>query len=518
MIPGPVLVAIGLLIFVFMLAYAITRLIRVVAPNEALIISGRGKVIPVNGGSAMVLPIVQKAGKLNTSLRTLDVPAIDVMTRDKVPINIDALVQCKIGTQPEELLSAAERFLGKSEEQVDDMIKDALVAFLRTIVSTMDAIPLYQDQASFVEKVTELAKKDLGAQGVVIDNFLISKIHDQNEYFISLGREEIAQKKQAADIAVAKASQATREAVAQAEQAAKKAEIESLQNQAEFEKDKDLKIAEFKQATETANADAEMAREIRTADLKKNLAVNEGAAEVARQQQQVLVQEQAILVADKREEAETVIPAKRRAEAAVLEAKGASDAMAASAEGEATRKTKIADAEAAATRATRTANADGIRAEGEAEGAAKKAQLLGEAEGERQLAEARAGENEVNFRLEVVKEVVKGYTEVGKAAAAGMGEFGKNAKFTEISSGGNGSGGGLVNAAGRLPEMLTRANGAAQSLFGVDLGQMIGGFMNDVRGKTNGNGAHANGESPATEAEPVAVAASSDSDESEPTA
>jgi flotillin len=515
--------AIGLTIALVLLAVffvvMVKQLNQIVSPDEALIISGRHGFRHVTGGGTIVMPIIEKAQRMYIGLRTLDVQVTDVLSKNRVPINVDATIQYKIGHDEEKIKNAARRFLGKKPEDVDEAMHRIFNGHLRTIIARLDAVEVFQDQEAFATQVVKLSQNDLGPLGLIVDSFVITRIHDANNYYSSLGAEEIANVLRNAQVARAIADRETRERRAEEELAARQSEIKAQTQQAEADRTFNVQTAGYKQEAETARATAEMAFQLKQAEIEQELALKNGAVEVERRKQEALAQEQAIDVAKQRTQAEVVVPANAEREATVARATAAAEARTIQAQAEATATKVTAEATAEQTRATRTAEAAGIEATGLATASAKRAQLLAEAEGEKKLAEARAANDSVNLQLELARIEANVRTEVGRAAADAMGKVGANTRIVQFSGGNsqNGSGNGIGNALfdtiGRIPEAMSQLNAKVDALSGRSASEWIDGAVQTMRGKTGALSRLANGDNQRSNTSPTVLSAALERDE-----
>lgn len=482
------LLVIGIAILALLITVmTIARWYKKTSPDVAMIISGRGsRPRIVVGGGTLVLPILEQIGTVSLENRTITVQVKGVLSQEAVPVNVEAVVQVKIGGDEEQIRAAAARFLGKTADEIHGTILDTLGGHLRAIIAKMTAEEVFKDREGFAKKVLELSAEELARLGFVIDSFVIREISDDNGYYESLGRQQIANVKRDADIATAEADRETREKVAAAARSAQEAELQAETLVAAATKDRDVKTSGFKTESEHARADAEVAFPLQAAARQRELAEAEGQVAVVREEQAAAAARVAVQVAEQRQEAEIVIPAKAARSALVEQAEGQASAVKAA-----------AGAEAERIRVTRTAQADGIKAEGTAEAEVVKAKLLGQAEGEQQLAEARSSQEEVNFRLDAIRIMADAKVKIGEAVAMGMNELGKGMKIVQFSGGNNGSGGGnaLVNGIRGLPGLLAEVDASADALFGVSIGSLL-------RGKFGGknNGAAADDEEPAAAA------------------
>src|SRR5512133_2662148 len=117
MIPnvGGVLIIASLIVLAFLLLILMmARMFRKVGPNQALIVFGFGGTRIVQGGGAVVLPMVQNCQELSLELMSFDVaPQQDLYTQQGVAVTVEAVAQIKVKSDPESIKTAAEQFLSK---------------------------------------------------------------------------------------------------------------------------------------------------------------------------------------------------------------------------------------------------------------------------------------------------------------------------------------------------------------------------------------------------------------------
>jgi flotillin len=93
-------------------------------PNEALVVSGccHRKPLLVPGGRAFVWPGIQYVQRISLNVMTLKVTSTHVNSVQGVPISVTGIAQVKIQAQNEEmLLAACEQFLGKTEDEIQQV-------------------------------------------------------------------------------------------------------------------------------------------------------------------------------------------------------------------------------------------------------------------------------------------------------------------------------------------------------------------------------------------------------------
>lgn len=372
---GIVVVVLVLALIIFLATHRKTAM-----PNEVIIISGafisgkhaysdtnNNKVKLITNGGSFILPILQQWDSLSLNTRTLEVETPEVYTQQGVPVRVNGTVVIKIGSTQDEIATAAEQFLGKSEEQINGEGINIVEGHLRAILGTLTVEDIYKNRDAFASKVLDIASSDLAKMGLQIVSFTIKDIKDPNGYLDALGQKQIAEVKKNADIAKAEAEKETRIQTALAHKEAEQQEIQRSTEIADAKRENEVKLADFNQQQETAKALAQ--KEIINAQMEakqlqkeKDIELAEKDAELQDKTLRATVYKQADA---ERYAAETKAAADKAAAIANAEAEQRMVELAADAKA---HQVKVdGESQAEATRAIGEANASRIRAEGVAE-------------------------------------------------------------------------------------------------------------------------------------------------------
>ncbi|MHB8612146.1 MAG: flotillin family protein [Candidatus Dormibacteraceae bacterium] len=434
---SPFLVVTGVVILILILAFVASRY-KVAGANEAIIVAGsrgakvrdeHGRVVStpgdkgvkvVVGGGTIVMPLLNRIGRLKLTARQINVQLSDAVTSQGIKVQVQGVATFKIGRDVESLRNAAERFLDAKPEQVDSIVKNVLEGSLRSIVGTLTIEELIRDRQKLLQQVQDAAKGDLATSGLQIDAFTIQSFSDESNYIELLGQQSV--------------STVTRDArmvKATTDQEAAVREAESQQIKINAGRDVALREAETK--TQVAAAQAR-------ADQAGPLAQAEAQQEVVRKQTEL-----AQLEADRKEKellSSTVKPAAAEAQAVIARAEGDKRARIASAE---------ADAET--TRLEGGAEAQIVLTKGEAEAKA----LAMRADAYKQFNEAA-----------IIQTVLAALPEIVRAAAEPMGHIDS---LTVMSA--DGASDIVKNATRAMIESTT----AIKGLTGLDVPNLIGGAL-----------------------------------------
>jgi flotillin len=476
---------VALVIAFFAVIVFVSKRIRRVPPNQALVIVGRGagrkeaagtgqKV--VIGGRTFVWPILQQGFPISLEQRQIGI-TVEGVDKNRIKIAIKASINFKVRGDEEGVRRAAQRFLSQ-QEALTDIIKESLEGSLRSIVGDMTIEQIISDRKGLSDRVVESTKVDLSEQGLQVDLLNISDISTPgSEYLANLGRAEAARARQSAEVSEVEAARAS-----------EFASIEAAEQIAERQKALDLKKAVIKAETDRAQAEADAAGKLARAEQDRLVA----------QQEREALAEQA-RVTQERLDIEVRKPAEAKAYAEVQEANARRDAANAATEADAFKRTTIAeankraalqDAEAAAEAVRRAgeaerdrqiANAMGLRAEGEAQAAATEATGRAEAAATDAKAEALKKYGEAAL----VQELIERLPEIVRAAAEPIASI---QGMTVVSTDG-------ASALTRnVAAVLGEGQGVVKQLTGVDINQLIAGIagakLDDVPAASNGAPTH----------------------------
>src|SRR5215210_3766515 len=372
-------VVVGLVVVVLAALAVLASMFRKVGPNQALIVYGLGGTNVVKGGGAVVWPLVQSARGLSLELMSFDVaPTQDLYTSQGVAVNVEAVTQIKVKSDPVSILTASEQFLNKEPAERENLIRLVMEGHLRGIVGQLTVEQIVKEPEMVADRMRSNVAADVSKMGLEVISFTIREVRDNNEYIMNMGRPDVALIRRAADIATAKAdrdtaikrAQATREskiAESVAEQEKVIAETASQTRQAEAVRDLDLKRAEYVASVQAQQAAADKAYEIQTAVQQQKVTEEQVRIEQVRKQGEIAVQEAEI----QRREKELIATVLRAAEIerkrieTLAEANRQRQVLEATGQAEAVRLQGQADAEV--TRVRGTAEAEILRAKGEAE-------------------------------------------------------------------------------------------------------------------------------------------------------
>ncbi|MFN4218967.1 MAG: SPFH domain-containing protein, partial [Candidatus Bipolaricaulia bacterium] len=173
----PFLLVLVALIVLVVVMTAVRNYIKV-PPNKVAVFYGRkhrtpdGKVIGfrlVTGGAALKWPVVENVTYLDLTIFPIDLEVRDMPNKDGVLVSAQAVANVKIRNDQESLVAAAERFLGRSLEDIKQIAYKNLEGHLRSIIGRLTVEEIVRDRAKFNQEVLTEAAADLAKIGLGVD-------------------------------------------------------------------------------------------------------------------------------------------------------------------------------------------------------------------------------------------------------------------------------------------------------------------------------------------------------------
>lgn len=192
----------------------------------------------VHGGAAFIWPVFQSFSFLDLKPISIECNLTNALSKQNIRVDVPCRFTVGISTEPENMTNAAERLLGLSIENIQNIATDILFGQLRLVIATMDIEEINSDRDKFLANVSMNVEAELKKIGLKLINVNVTDIRDESGYIEALGKE-----------AAAKAINDAKKSVAEQNRFG---EI----GKAEADRDKDIRIAETLRDTRICTADA----------------------------------------------------------------------------------------------------------------------------------------------------------------------------------------------------------------------------------------------------------------------
>ena len=413
----------------------------------------------IHGGGAFVWPVIQDYAYLDLRPLSIEANLTNALSRQNIRVDVPCRFTIAISTEHENMNAAAERLLGLSPEQIQELAKDILFGQLRLVIATMTIEEINSDRDKFLENISKNVDSELKKIGLKLINVNVTDIKDESGYIEALGKEAAAKAINEAKISVAEQEKIgeTGKALADREKDTQIAETHRDRDVkiAITQKDKEISIAEAKKFESIGKAEADRDSRIKISEANALAIRGENEAKIAIANSEALRREK------EAESLRIAISAEKVQQAKALEEAYSAEEKAETARSERERATQVANiivpaeidkqraiieaqAEAERLREKAKGEADAIYAKMEAEAKGLFQILTKQAEGYKDVVSAAGGDPTKAFQLlliEKLPELVKTQVEAVKNIKidkitvwdSGKGEDGNNSTANFVS-------------------------------------------------------------------------------------
>jgi len=453
-----------------------------VGPNEVLIISGRGTQVldsttaktyrrtfrVVRGGGTFIWPVLERTDRLSLELMTIEIVTPNVYTLQGVPVTVDGVAQVKIGSDDVSIVTAAEQFLSKKTDQIQNVALQTLEGHLRAIVGAMTVEEIYKDRDKFAQRVQEVSALDMKNMGLTIVSFTIKNIHDEQGYLDALGQARIAEVKRDATIGQANAQRDATIQSAVARQEGETAKFMAETKIAEAQKNYSVQKAAYDAMVNQKKAEAELAYPLQQNITNQRVKEEEVQVAVVEKRKQIEVQEQEVM----RREKELDATVRKPAEAEQFRIRTLAEAKKYQLEVE-------AEGQSSAARSLGKGEGDGNKARGLAQADVISAQGLAEA-----LATSKKAEAWQQYtQAAILQQILDKLPALASAIAQPLS---KTEKIVIINSGGDGASGvGASRVTQDVANTMSQIPAVVEALTGLNMINLLKNLPG-VNAATNG--------------------------------
>jgi flotillin len=184
------------------LVLVMKSLLRIARPHQALVFSGKSRLSAdgtrlgyhvVQGGQrGFYVPVLQRVDLMDMRLIPIDVRVTNAYSKGNIPLQIHAIANVKMHSDPQFIGNAIERFLGRSPKEVSQVAQQTLEGALREVLAQLTPEEVNEDRLKFADRLADNAEDDLNKLGLRLDTLKIQNVSDETGYLDSLGRPQIA--------------------------------------------------------------------------------------------------------------------------------------------------------------------------------------------------------------------------------------------------------------------------------------------------------------------------------------
>ncbi len=374
----------------------------------------------VHGGGAFIWPVIQDFAFLDLKPLSIEANLTNALSRQNIRVDVPCRFTIAISTEADSMNTAAERLLGLSSEQIQELAKDILFGQLRLVIATMTIEEINSDRDKFLDNISKNVDSELKKIGLKLINVNVTDIKDESGYIEALGKEAAAKAINEAKISVAEQEKIgeTGKALADREKDTQIAETHRDRDVkiAITQKDKEISIATAVKDETIGKAEAQRDTRVKTSEANAIAIKGENEAKIAIANSEALRREK------EAESLRIAITAEKVQQAKALEESYVAEQKAELARSERERSTQIAnivipaeiakqraiiEAQAAAEtiRENAKGEADAIFAKMEAEAKGLFEILTKQAEGYKEVVAAAGGDPNKAFQLLLIEKL-----------------------------------------------------------------------------------------------------------------
>ena len=386
----------------------------------------------VHGGGAFIWPVIQDFAFLDLKPLSIEANLTNALSRQNIRVDVPCRFTIAISTESDSMNSAAERLLGLTSEQIQELAKDILFGQLRLVIATMTIEEINSDRDKFLDNISKNVDSELKKIGLKLINVNVTDIRDESGYIEALGKEAAAKAINEAKISVAEQDKIgeTGKALADREKDTQIADTHRDRDVkiAITQKDKEISIATAVRDETIGKAEAQKDTRIKTSEANAVAIKGENEAKIAIAQSEANRREKEAealriaLASEKVQQAKALeesYEAERKAELARSERERSTQIANIVVPAEIAKQRAIIEAQAAAEtiRVNAKGEADAIFAKMEAEAKGLFEILTKQAEGYKEVVAAAGGDPNKAFQLlliEKLPELVKTQVEAVK--------------------------------------------------------------------------------------------------------
>ncbi|MCH2580815.1 MAG: flotillin family protein, partial [Planctomycetes bacterium] len=430
----------------------------------------------IHGGAAFVWPMIQAYQFLDLTPIPIDIKLEGALSQQNIRINTPSTFTVGIATEKGLMENAAERLLGLSLNDIQNLAQDIIFGQMRVVIATMPIEEINAARAKLIANISNGVEVELRKVGIRLINVNIQDVTDESGYIDALGKDAAARAINDAKVLVAQKERDGEIGKAQAEREQRVEVSSAMATATEGENRAKITVANSDADRRKQEAEAERiataAEKVQAAEALGEAYASEETAERIRAKKEQATQY-----------ANIVVPA----------------------EIEKARIETLAEAEAEKTRRIKQGQADGLKSMMDAEALGLMAILQKKAQGLGDIVQACTGDPQMAMMMiteqlpKLVEEQVKAISNL-KIDSVTVWDGGSNGGKTQTADFLSGLVGSLPplhsitkNVGLELPEYLGKMNGQSETTPPKDSGPGGGSGSGSGSSSSGGGGSESSG-------------------------
>jgi regulator of protease activity HflC (stomatin/prohibitin superfamily) len=177
---------------IFVIAFFLIQGIKVIPEYERGVVFTLGKFTGIRKpGLSILIPIIQKMQRVDMRLATAEVPRQEVMTKDNIPMLVNAVVYFKV-IDPEAVIIKIEDYIFA--------IRQYTQAALRDVIGNNEMDTVLMERLQIAEAIREIVDAETSDWGVDIESIKIQELELPAEMKRAMARQAEAERERRATI------------------------------------------------------------------------------------------------------------------------------------------------------------------------------------------------------------------------------------------------------------------------------------------------------------------------------
>ncbi|MFH1843208.1 MAG: SPFH domain-containing protein [bacterium] len=157
----------------------------------------------IHGGATFIWPIMQDHAFLDLTPIPIEIKLEGALSLQNIRVNTPSTFTVGISTEPGIMQNAAERLLGLTLTNIQELARDIIFGQMRVVIATMSIEDINADREQLIDNITKGVEGELQKVGLRLINVNIQDITDESGYIEALGKEAAARAINEAKIKVA---------------------------------------------------------------------------------------------------------------------------------------------------------------------------------------------------------------------------------------------------------------------------------------------------------------------------
>jgi len=185
----------GWLGIIFVLVIILPQAVKITREYERGVIFRLGRFVGVRGpGLFLIIPLIETMVKIDLRIITLDIPAQEVITKDNIPITVDAVLYFKV-SDPQKATIEVENYLSATSQISQTS--------LRGVVGASDLDELLAEREKVNQKLHEIIDRATDPWGIKVTGVEIKHVEIPKEMQRAIAKQAEAERMKRAKIILA---------------------------------------------------------------------------------------------------------------------------------------------------------------------------------------------------------------------------------------------------------------------------------------------------------------------------